>query len=238
MSSIGVLGLGNWGTALAHIWGQDGHNVNGWTIEQEVYESIVMDSVNSKYLPDTPLSGIDVTMDLADICATSEVLVLALPSSVILEVVDQIIPHLRPSHVLLDLAKGIAPEEEGGSGLISEAIEARLGVPPQRAVNLLGLTELASQFYDGVLAQGAASPRRKQGAPWTRTTVVAPDTVAPVEHGERGLLVHVDLANLERPAFVRTDDLGVADADGFHVLGRASGAESRGCSLSVEELLG
>ena len=78
MSSIGVLGLGNWGTALAHIWGQDGHNVNGWTIEQEVYESIVMDSVNSKYLPDTPLSGIDVTMDLADICATSEVLVLAL----------------------------------------------------------------------------------------------------------------------------------------------------------------
>ena len=113
MSSIGVLGLGNWGTALAHIWAQDGHNVNGWTIEQEVYESIVMDSVNSKYLPDTPLSGIDVTMDLADICATSEVLVLALPSSVILEVVDQIIPHLRPSHVLLDLAKGVVPEVEG-----------------------------------------------------------------------------------------------------------------------------
>ncbi len=152
MSSIGVLGLGNWGTALAHIWGQDGHNVNGWTIEQEVYESIVMDSVNSKYLPDTPLSGIEVTMDLADACAASEVLVLALPSSVILEVVDQIIPHLRPSHVLLDLAKGIAPEEEGGSGLISEAIEARLAAADkQNPVVVLTGPTIAPEVARGVL---------------------------------------------------------------------------------------
>lgn len=120
---------------------------------------------------------------------------------------------------------------------LDQAIGERLGVPAERAVNLLGLTELASQFYDGVLAQGSPAPRFKQNAPWTRTRVVSPDTLEPVEPGERGLLVHVDLANLERPAFVRTDDLGVSDADGFHVLGRASGAESRGCSLSVEELL-
>jgi hypothetical protein len=120
---------------------------------------------------------------------------------------------------------------------LDQAITARLGVPAERAVNLLGMTELASQFYDGVLAQGAATPRRKQSPPWTRTTVVAPDTLAPVAPGERGLLVHVDLANIERPAFVRTDDVGFADADGFHVLGRVSGAESRGCSLSVEELV-
>ncbi|MDP6943797.1 MAG: hypothetical protein QF464_06565 [Myxococcota bacterium] len=120
---------------------------------------------------------------------------------------------------------------------LDEAIAERLGVPPERAVNLLGMTELASQFYDGVLVQDA-TPRRKQSAPWTRTRVVAPDSLEPVSDGERGLLVHVDLANLERPAFVRTDDVGMADGDGFEVFGRASGAESRGCSLSVEELLG
>ena len=119
---------------------------------------------------------------------------------------------------------------------LDEAIAERLGIPAERALNLLGMTELASQFYDGVLAQPGA-PRRKQNAPWTRTLVVAPDTLAPVPAGERGLLVHVDLANLERPAFVRTDDVGVADEDGFQIVGRASGAESRGCSLSVEELL-
>ena len=33
-----------------------------------------------------------------------------------------------------------------------------------------------------------------------------------------------------------TEDLGVADGDGFRLLGRAAGAELRGCSLVVEEL--
>jgi glycerol-3-phosphate dehydrogenase (NAD(P)+) len=51
-----------------------------------------------------------------------EIVVLAVPSSVILKVVDQIIPHLRPGHVLLDLAKGLAP----GNTLISEAIQDKL----------------------------------------------------------------------------------------------------------------
>ena len=40
------------------------------------------------------------------------------------------------------------------------------GLPAERAVNLLGLTEHASQFYDGTLAGRGA---RKQNAPWTRT---------------------------------------------------------------------
>ena len=51
-----------------------------------------------------------------------EIIVLAVPSSVILGVVDQVIPHLRPGHVLLDLAKGLA----AGNKLISEAIQQKL----------------------------------------------------------------------------------------------------------------
>ena len=53
-----------------------------------------------------------------------EIVVLAIPSSVILDVVDDVIPHLRPGHVLIDLAKGLAP----GKRLISEAIHEKLDV--------------------------------------------------------------------------------------------------------------
>lgn len=120
---------------------------------------------------------------------------------------------------------------------LDTAITECLGIAPERALNLLGMTELASQFYDGVLRFGLSRPRRKQNAPWTRTRALAPDSLQPVADGQRGLLMHVDLANLERPAFVRTDDLGICDTEGFEVLGRATGAESRGCSLSVEELV-
>ncbi len=111
---------------MGQVWSQDGHAVSGWKVESEVYESMILKSVNAKYMPDTKLEGVDATMELSEAISESEVIVLALPSGVILNVIDDIIPHLRPSHVLIDLAKGIAPEEEGGSGLISEAIEARL----------------------------------------------------------------------------------------------------------------
>ena len=66
MAHIAVLGLGNWGTAIARLWLLEGHKVTGWTIEQEVYESITMNETNEKYLPHHPVPGLDVTMHLAE----------------------------------------------------------------------------------------------------------------------------------------------------------------------------
>jgi len=126
MGRIGILGLGNWGTALAYVWCEDGHNVLGWTIEQDVYESLMTKSENEKYLPGYEIPRLQSTMEITDVTESCEILVLALPSGVILSVVDDLIPHLRPSHLLIDLAKGLAPSEEGGSGMISDAIERRL----------------------------------------------------------------------------------------------------------------
>ncbi len=126
MARIGVLGLGNWGTALAKVWCEDGHNVMGWTIEQEVYEALMTGNINDKYLPGHEIPNLDVTMELSDVTETCEILVIALPSGVILSVVNDLIPLLRPSHVLLDLAKGLAPKEESESGMISPEIESRL----------------------------------------------------------------------------------------------------------------
>ncbi|MGB1355567.1 MAG: NAD(P)H-dependent glycerol-3-phosphate dehydrogenase [Poseidonia sp.] len=122
MAHISVLGLGNWGTAIARLWLLEGHKVKGWTIEQEVYESITMEEINKKYLPDHPVPGLEVTMRLTEALEGSEIIVLAVPSSVIIDVAADVIPHLQPGHVLLDLAKGLAP----GKRLISEAIQTQL----------------------------------------------------------------------------------------------------------------
>ena len=51
-----------------------------------------------------------------------------------------------------------------------------------------------------------------------------------------GVLRHLDLANVERPLCVQTDDLGVTFTDGsFEILGRAAGSEARGCALDLDE---
>ena len=126
MARIGIFGMGNWGTALAKVWSDDGHTVTGWTIEDEVYESLMIESINHKYLPGVKMANVQATMAHRDILDSSEILVFALPSSVILDVIGLVLPDLKPSHVILDLAKGLAPEEASEDGMISTAIEHKL----------------------------------------------------------------------------------------------------------------
>ncbi len=117
------------------------------------------------------------------------------------------------------------------------ALADRLGVPTRRIVNQYGMTELGSQFYDSVLAEPEA-PRRKLGPPWARARIVDPETGREAVAGEAGTIVVLDLANLASVAAIRTADLGRLEGSGFEVLGREPGAEERGCSIAVDELLG
>jgi hypothetical protein len=116
-------------------------------------------------------------------------------------------------------------------------IGAGLGIPASRIVNQYGMTELASQFYDSVLLDPQA-PRRKLAPPWTRVRIVDPLRGELLPAGRSGAIVVQDLANTGSILAVQTADLGVAVGDGFEVLGREPGAEERGCSIAVDQLLG
>jgi hypothetical protein len=117
-------------------------------------------------------------------------------------------------------------------------IGERLGVAPARCVNQYGMTELGSQFYDSVLREPEAR-RRKLAPPWTRVTVVDPESGRALGPGEVGAIQVVDLANTGSVLAIATADLGVLGADGsFEVLGREAGAEARGCSIAADEMLG
>ncbi len=114
------------------------------------------------------------------------------------------------------------------------------GLRPENCVNEYGMTEMTSQFYDGVVGQMRAedSPRIHLAPPHVRTRVLDAETLLPVEQGRVGLLAHYDLANLDSVMAILTEDLGHAVEGGFMLLGRAAGAEARGCSLTMEALAG
>jgi hypothetical protein len=130
------------------------------------------------------------------------------------------------------------------------ALAAALGVPIGRILNEYGMTELLSQFYEPVLSREAPEDpelRWHLGPSWVRTRILDPETLRPVEPGEPGLLCHIDLANLDSAMAVLTEDVGVqppglvtpsSTGRAFRLFGRAEGAEPRGCSLMMEELLG
>ena len=109
-----------------------------------------------------------------------------------------------------------------------------LGVPRSRCINMYGMTELSSQFYD---AGNATVPSVKHAPHWVRTRVLDPLSGQELPRGDRGVLAHCDLANFNSAIAILTEDIGVAVDDGFQLLGRAEGAEAKGCSLAVQEFL-
>lgn len=115
-----------------------------------------------------------------------------------------------------------------------------LSVPPQRCVNMYGMTELSMQCYDSPLRRcvlGLPEERLMQAPPWARTVVLDADSLGPASPGARGIICHYDLANCSSVIGILTEDVGVAGPAGFRLLGRIRGAESRGCSVSADEML-
>ena len=174
--NISVLGLGNFGTALARNWLEAGHTVRGWTVEQEVYDSFAAHGANDKYLPGVDLAGMEVSMDIGTTVAGAQLVVLALPSGVVLQVVDDLVPHLSGSEVLLDLAKGLAP----GDRLISEVIAEKLGAAnlANELCVMMGPTiapELARGVYTTALvaSENAALAERMAAELTTATLTLA-----------------------------------------------------------------
>ena len=113
-------------------------------------------------------------------------------------------------------------------------LQESLGVPRGRCINMYGMTELSTQLYDD---GNAVVPSVKTGPHWLRSRLVDPLTGREVARGERGVLVHCDLASFNSATTILTEDVGIAADDGFLLLGRAEGAQAKGCSLAVAEFL-
>ena len=114
------------------------------------------------------------------------------------------------------------------------ALSTTLGVPRSLCINMYGMTELSTQYYDN---GNATCPSVKSGPHWIRTRVVNPLTGDDVAEGEVGVLVHHDLAHFNSVSAMLTEDAGVLVEDGFYLLGRVAGADAKGCSLAMEDFL-
>ncbi|QJC56977.1 hypothetical protein HC248_02288 [Polaromonas vacuolata] len=111
------------------------------------------------------------------------------------------------------------------------------GVARKDCINMYGMTELSSQFYDD---GNQSLPSVKRGPHWIRSQLVDPVTGNAVASGERGILAHCDLANYNSVTSILTEDVGQTPPQangGFFLHGRAQGAQAKGCSLAIDEFL-
>jgi hypothetical protein len=135
---------------------------------------------------------------------------------------------------ILDTGGFKGQSREMGADAFYDALSATLGVPRSRCINMYGMTELSTQFYDD---GNAVCPPVKSGPHWIRSRVVDPVSGRDLPEGATGVLVHHDLAHFNCVSAILTEDAGVMVEGGFKLFGRVDGADSRGCSLAVEEFL-
>jgi len=95
-----------------------------------------------------------------------------------------------------------------------------------------GMTELSSQFYE----ERGGGPYLEP--PWARVIPVDPVTLEPVDEGAEGIARIEDLMNVDSAYAILAADRVRRVPGGFELLGRAPGAPPRGCSLTVDEILG
>lgn len=124
MKKISVLGAGSWGTALAMLLNENGHDVTIWSIDQREVKMLNEEREQKDKLPGIPLSKkIAVTNDLKEAVEGRDILVFAVPSVFVRSTAKSVAPYYKEGQVIVDVAKGI---EESTLMRLSEIIEAEI----------------------------------------------------------------------------------------------------------------
>jgi len=108
---VSVLGAGSWGTAICQHLTRLGHEVSLWGRSSEVLDFIEKTGRNERYFPDLALSEkIRVQRSLETAAAGANMLVFAVPSSVLPGLAREVKAHVSPETILLSTAKGLEGE--------------------------------------------------------------------------------------------------------------------------------
>ena len=121
--NITVLGSGGWGTALALLLLENGHEVTLWSYRQEESDNL-RERRENPVLPGVVLpEGLNLTADMACV-KNSKVIVLATPSFAVRATAAQARPFLAPGAVLVSVSKGV---EKDTSLTLTDVIAQEVG---------------------------------------------------------------------------------------------------------------
>lgn len=128
---VSVLGAGSWGTALAVLLSENGHDVTIWSVDQREVAMIDEKREQVEKLPGVRIPDrIAVTNDLESSIIGREMLVLAVPSIFVRSTAKSMAPYVEDGQIIVNVAKGI---EEATLYNMTDVIEdeiknARVGV--------------------------------------------------------------------------------------------------------------
>ncbi|HEX6791154.1 MAG TPA: NAD(P)H-dependent glycerol-3-phosphate dehydrogenase [Candidatus Krumholzibacteria bacterium] len=154
---IAVLGAGSWGTTLAIVLAENGHDVVLWDHDAARAKKIAAMSENARYLPDVTIpAGVAVTATFADALDDAAMVVFAVPSHTVRATARAMAGSGRAADaVVVTGTKGL---EEGTHRRMSEILIEELRCAPERVVSLVGPShaeEVSRHIATSIVAAGA-----------------------------------------------------------------------------------
>jgi glycerol-3-phosphate dehydrogenase (NAD(P)+) len=105
---ISVLGAGGWGTTLAILLHYNGHNVTLWEYKKSYARHLLKTRINTDYLPGIKIpKEILITHDIEEASDDKNLIVLAVPSQFLRDVVKKINYRKIEDAILVSVSKGI-----------------------------------------------------------------------------------------------------------------------------------
>ena len=127
MKKVSVIGAGSWGTAIAFVLAENGHDCLLWARRATQSAEINNEHKNSAYLPNISLpNNLKATSNLEEAVSHGEIIVVAVPTKAIRPVCSEINGMISEPKLFVHVSKGIEPDS---LKRISEMIKEEISIP-------------------------------------------------------------------------------------------------------------
>lgn len=133
---IGVVGAGGWGTALAKLLTENGHDVTIWSYEEETMVEINESHSNHRFLPDVKLPKTLVASNDPEVVASeAELITFVVPSQWLRSTSKMFASFISPKKLVVNAGKGI---ENQTLKPLTQVLKEELVVPDNQIIVLSG----------------------------------------------------------------------------------------------------
>ena len=206
MARIGILGAGSWGTALAILLHDNGHDVTVWSIHEEEVETLNTTRRHERKLPGVEIpEGIVFTTDMKETMSDKDVCVLAVPSPFIRSTCQKMKQYVRAGQIIVNVAKGI---EENTLYTLTDIIEEEL---PYADACVLSGPSHAEEVSRRLPTTCVVSSRTRKTAEYLRSVFVSPVFRVYISPDMLGIELGGALKNVIALAAGTADGLGYGD---------------------------
>jgi glycerol-3-phosphate dehydrogenase (NAD(P)+) len=205
MAKICIFGSGGWGTALAVMCFNAGHDVSLWSPYQGELDEIRRVGEHKKLLPGVPVpAGIELTTD-ESIAKGADIVVFAVPSFAVRQTAKRISEYIENNQIIVNVAKGL---EEDSLKRLSQVVGEEL--PNARVVVLSGPSH-AEEVSRGVPTAVVAASEYIEAASLVQSIFMNPHFRIYVNHDVVGVEIGAALKNIIALAAGICDGLKLGD---------------------------